>query len=138
MEHSKVLGQVLLPCTTQVLESCLPSQSSVLPASLGLVTPLNMQAWEWELRAHPNQALLSYILRGIRDGFRSGFHQSHSCKTAKRYKSAYQHPLPMEENLAQECEAGQVVGPYQFKHFHTQRLALLESSQNAISWEGGS
>ena len=66
-----------MPCTQHLLalESCVPRQSSVLPAYLcNIVTPLNIQAWEWELRAHPDQALVSYILRGIRDGFCIGFH----------------------------------------------------------------
>ena len=75
-EHSKGLRSSM-PCTQHLLalESCVPRQTSVLPAYLcNIVTPLNIQAWEWELRAHPDQALVSYILRGIRDGFRIGFH----------------------------------------------------------------
>ena len=84
MECSKGL-RPSMPATQHslALESCVPSQTSVLPPyHCNIVTPLKIQAWEWKLRAHPDQALVSHTLRGIRDSFRIGFHRSHTCKTA--------------------------------------------------------
>ena len=141
MEHSKGL-RPSMPCTQYLLalESCVPSQTSVLPAYLcNIVTPHNVQAWERELRAHPDQALVSYILRGIRDSFCIDFHWSHSCKTAKRNMQwAYEHPLPVEEYLAIDCTAGRVVGPLRTQTVpHAKISPPLESSQSAINGESG-
>ena len=143
MEHSKVLGQVYTAlhntykCWSHACQasplSCQPLLETLSPHST-----CKHGSGNWE-PTHANQALLSYILRGIRDGVRSGFHQSHSCKTAKCYmQSAYQHPLPVEENFSSGVCSRPSCGPLPIQTFHTQRLALLELSQNAISWEGGS
>ena len=119
-KHSKGL-RPSMPSTQHLLalETCVPSQTSVLPAYLcNIVTSLNIQAWEWELRAHPDQPLVSYILRGIQDGLPiEATHVklltatcSQPMNTLFWWRSIWLLSVQQAESLA----------PYQFKHFQMQ------------------
>ena len=56
------------------LNSCInPYPQSVKTLSLEVYSPLNLPQWTLELESHPDKAFSSYILQGIRCGFRIGF-----------------------------------------------------------------
>ena len=62
---------------------------------------------------HPDREFVEYLLQGIREGFRIGFnYQECVCKPAAgNMKSASENPGVVEEYLANEREAGRLLGP---------------------------
>ena len=55
------------------LERCSPRRGSVPTQLQPLNTPLRVRAWAEALQEHPDRAFTSYLLRGIREGFRIGY-----------------------------------------------------------------
>ena len=56
------------------LNSCVnPYPQSVKTLPLEVYSPLHLPQWTLELEPHPDKAFSSYILQGIRCGFRIGF-----------------------------------------------------------------
>ena len=75
-------------------------------------TPLDPAWWQFYLRNHPDQVLVSQVLRGIREGFPIGYTgprthpQSHP-------QPCYQDPNPMLlPELQKEIELGRMLGPF--------------------------
>ena len=104
------------PYTPQLLqlERCTPSHARKVPETLAQIhTPLIIPAWECALANHPDKEFVSYILAGIRCGFRIGFaYPSHKCQSPKRnMQSAKEYPHIVEEYLAMEVAAGRIIGP---------------------------
>ena len=81
------------------------------PPSLSLITtPLRAEAWELRPSAHPDRAFASYILRGIREGFRLGFDRRSRCRPATRnLRSAYDHPEIVDAYLGNEVSLGRAL-----------------------------
>ena len=77
------------------------------------VRPLKPEALARELATHPDQNLVSFVVEGLRSGFRLGFHGQHRLKPAKRNKpSAFQHPQIIDDYLANEVSLLRVAGPF--------------------------
>ena len=78
-----------------------------------MVSPLNVEEFARELAGHPNQQLVSFVLQGLRRGFKLGFHSSQKLRSAKKNKpSAYLHSKVIDEYLATEVSMGRVAGPF--------------------------
>ena len=91
-----------------------PSVSSSLPP-VSAITPLHVEQFAWELRNHPNQPQVSFVLEGLRDGFRLGYFYPRKLRSASRNKpSAHQHPEVVDSYLANEAALGRVAGPFEF------------------------
>ena len=62
------------------------------------------------LRWHPDQQFRSYVVDGIRNGFRLGFDWSSPLQAPSRLimPSAEEHPKVISEYLASECREGRV------------------------------
>ena len=96
----------------QELDNCqVPAGVGPPPHMLSLITtPLRAEEWELRLRAHPDQAFKSYILKGIRDGFRLGFNRTSCCHPATRnLRSAYEHPEIIDAYLGNEVGLGRAI-----------------------------
>ncbi|KAK3751835.1 hypothetical protein QZH41_001030, partial [Actinostola sp. cb2023] len=77
------------------------------------VTPLKHDRFALELQGHPDQERVSYVLNGIRLGFKLGFDHAPDLRSAKRNKkSADDHPTVIDEYLANEVALGRVAGPF--------------------------
>ncbi|KAK3697527.1 hypothetical protein QZH41_007322 [Actinostola sp. cb2023] len=77
------------------------------------VTPLKHDRFALELQGHPDQERVSYVLNGIRLGFKLGFDHAPDLQSAKRNKkSADDHPTVIDEYLANEVALGRVAGPF--------------------------
>ena len=73
---------------------------------------LHLKTWEQLLEGHPDSMFQDYIIKGQRDGFRVGFHEGSSLKTARRnLPSAYEHGEVVSDYLAKEKSLGRIVGP---------------------------
>lgn len=76
------------------------------------MTPLVLAHFARELYHHPDRQQVSYVLQGLQDGFRVGFHNT-QLKSAKKNKpSAYQHPAVIDKYLANEVALNRVAGPF--------------------------
>lgn len=90
---------------------CIPLLASLPPVSA--VTPLQAEQFARELRLHPNQPLVQFVLDGICHGLKQGFCHSQPLKPAKRNKpSADQHASVIDDYLANEVSWGRVAGPF--------------------------
>ena len=77
------------------------------------VSPLKVDEFSRELASHPDQQKVSYIIEGLRHGFKLGFQASHRLRPAKKNKpSAFQHQKVVDEYLANEVALGRVAGPF--------------------------
>jgi len=74
---------------------------------------LHPQEFARELASHPDQQQASYVLQGIKNGFKLGFQSSGHLKAAKKNKqSALMHANVVDEYLANEVMLGRVAGPF--------------------------
>ena len=75
------------------------------------VFPLRLEAWSHCLSLHPDSEYVSYILRGLKQGFRIGFDYSRfGCRRARRNMlSAQQNGSVVDEYLREEESLGRVV-----------------------------
>lgn len=90
------------------LEECCQTTPWEVPSMLSQVhTPLVIGAWEKELVSHPDQERASYLLNGLRNGFRIGYnYKENTCRPyVKNMASAALHPQVVEEYLSKECSA---------------------------------
>ena len=76
-------------------------------------------AWDKELVSHPDQERASYLLNGLRNGFRIGYnYKDNTCQPRrKNMPSADLHHQIVEEYLSKECSTGKIVGPLPLQEF---------------------
>ena len=96
------------------------SPTSVREELSGVYTPLKFQHWESMLAAHPDKEYVSYLLSGIREGFRIGFNRSSQLTSArKNMQSADEHPSEVIAYLNKEKENRVILGPFSRKDMPT-------------------
>jgi len=100
---------------------------ALLPPVL-TVSPLKADHFAGELRHHPDQDKVAYMLQGLRHGFQLGFSRHQTLQPAKCNKPlANQHPMVIDEYFAYEVSLGRVAGP-----FRTPPLASLHISSFGV------
>ena len=108
---------------------CSPSSAAYpLPSLFAIHSPLRAEAWECHLSSHPDRSFASYIVEGIRQGFRIGFARSAMpslLSTRRNMKSAYANSSVVDDYIAAELEKGRLIGPLS-------RRDLLSSSSAAF------
>ncbi|KAK3697016.1 hypothetical protein QZH41_002913 [Actinostola sp. cb2023] len=118
---SVVLGCYDMRCLSYSFASVLAARRNrcydnrAVPAlpPVSSVTPLKHDRFALELQGHPDQERVSYVLNGIRLGFKLGFDHAPDLRSAKRNKkSADDHPTVIDEYLANEVALGRVAGPF--------------------------
>ena len=76
-------------------------------------TPLRPNQFAQELCFHPDQAQVSYVVEGLRDGFKLGFEDRCHLKSARRNKAtAFKYPKVIDDYLCSETKLGRVAGPF--------------------------
>ena len=100
----------------------------------GCPTPLKWREWDEGLREHPDNTFASYVVSGIREGFRIGFdYQSHRYKSAKRNMiSATDHANVVRDYLAKECAEGRILGPFDpqyLPHVQVSPFGVIEKKE---------
>ena len=119
------------------MDHCRPEVPTRLPTAMEqILTPLNWREWDRCLMAHPDQRFRTYIVEGIRYGFRIGFNYSSSCVSSPRnMASAMKNPEVIREYLANECSEGRVLGPYGPRVFTANQYEPLWGyTQGLIRW----
>ena len=107
-------GKYVYMSELRELSAFRPARLPSIPESVGVVTtPLQLRAWEVELKGHPDGKYVRFILDGIGQGFRIGYdYSSHSCvSSARNMKSATEHPEPIDRYIREEVSSGRIIGP---------------------------
>ena len=115
------------------LDACHPQGRGMLPPELRRVeSPLRWKEWDTRLTLYPDQSLRSYIVEGIRYGFRVGYNYDAIRRPSKgNMKSALDNPEVIRDYLHMELKEGRIVGPLDpEKHpdIHTSRFGVIPKS----------
>lgn len=101
-------------------------------------SPLISTEWERALEQHPDSNLKSYLLAGLRNGFRIGFSPSQQLQSAsENMRSALINPEPVQKYLQTEVEAGRVLGPLDESlrsHIHISRFGVIPKKHQPGKW----
>ena len=102
-------------------------------------SPLNGRVWEAALRTHPDHDYARYIVQGIQEGFRIGFHEGQlSLRPAIRnIPSAYEQPQIVDKYLQAECAQGRVLGPLPpppIPELHISRFGVIPKRSQPGKW----
>ena len=93
-----------------------PSAPIELPP--GAHTTLRHAQFAHELAHHPHKAWVSSLLNGLRYGVRLGYKGARHPIHARNLLSSQRHPEAIDRELARECGAGRVLGPFPFPPLH--------------------
>ena len=98
-------------------------------------TPLDADVWEAALLAHPDRAYASYVVQGLRGGFRVGFQSGAPLKSARNnMPSTRLRPEVITEHIAKEVGKGRMIGPLppSLKPvLHFNRIGLIPKGHSA-------
>ena len=107
-------------------------EQSPPPELASVISPLRWQEWDSRLSTYPDQRLRTYLVEGIRRGFRIGYSYDAACRHARgNMKSAQDNPQVIRDYLATELHAGRIVGPFdpkQYPYIHTSRFGVIPKS----------
>ena len=102
------------------------------------VSPLNVNMFALDLAHHPDQALVSEVLKGLSLGFRLGFNPGTNLRSSKKNKaSAYQHPDIIDAYLSNEIHLGRVAGPFLFppiSNLHVNSFGVIPKKGQPNKW----
>lgn len=115
------------------LDACRPKGNPPPPPELAkVISPLRWQKWDARLSSYPDQRLRTYLVEGIRHGFRIGYSYDAVCRRAKgNMKSAQDNPQVIRDYLATELQAGRILGPLdgeQYPYIQTSRFGVIPKS----------
>ena len=102
------------------------------------VSPLHSEMFAQELSRHPDQVQVSYVLEGLRSGFKLGFENRSSLKSAKKNKlTAFKHPKAIDDYLLNETRLGRVAGPFTIsplRHLHISSFGIIPQKGQPGKW----
>ena len=124
----------------QSLDALRPLVKPQLPSQLYRVhTPLKVIAWKQMLTDHQDQRLVSYLVNGVKDGFRIGFEHTR-CSTqlrssGKNMASAKKNPEVVQAYIDSEVDTGRLM-PVQDEHpnIHTSSFGVIPKRSQPGKW----
>ena len=119
------------------LDFCRPALPRQIPKVVACVsTPLKALAWRKALASYPDRAFVRYIIRGLQEGFRIGFHYPSRLRSATaNMPSAVQHPQVINDYIAKELSLGRFLGPFpSFPAVHLNRIGVIPKGGNTGKW----
>ena len=101
--------------------------------------PMQVEEWAQCLSGHPDQAYVSYLLQGLREGFRIGYHYgSSTCRSAStNMQSATVRPEVISSFLEVELRAGRALGPVEHelaRVMQVNRFGLVPKGHQSGKW----
>ncbi len=121
------------------LNWCTPTQPTINTTPRLVDTPLDVTAWTQALAHHPDQAFASYVLNGLREGFKIGFR--HGCplrSASSNMQSALTHPQVITDYIQAELAKGRLVGPLSPTSAplgtHINRFGVIPKGHNTGKW----
>lgn len=121
----------LYPYTADLLtlDFCRPPDIGILNELAVVSTPLDADAWAVALADHPDKAYVSFIARGLREGFRVGFQWGAPLRSATaNMPSSLLQPDVIEEYISKELSRGRMIGPLPLtwkSSIHVNRVGLV-------------
>ena len=96
------------------LDTCRPTHHSLTrPLALPVFSsppPLPVSAWRAYLANHPDQTFATYILNGLKDGFRIGFDRTRPLRSSRRnMKSALENKAVVDAYIDEETRLGRLI-----------------------------
>ena len=91
-------------------------------------TKIDTDAFEEELRSHPNREFVSTLITNLREGFRVGYFGPEFSVECPNLKSVEEHPDVMAAHLEKEVKIGHISGPYltpPFPNFRCNPLGVV-------------
>ena len=116
------------------------SPSLVSPLrSVEFVSPLIVSKFQVELCNHPDRAAVSYVLEGLKHGFRLGFSPSSWVlkSSCTNMRSAIQQPSVIDDYLQTEIAQGRIAGPFlisPFPYLHISRFGVIPKNNQPGKW----
>ena len=99
-----------------------------------VTTPLDVGAWERALATHPDVVYARYICQGLRAGFRIGYCNKGTLRSAtSNMESTRLHPEVVTEYLTKELGKGRMLGPFPPSwdpYLHVNRVGLVPKGHN--------
>ena len=113
---------IIVPQLTSAIrtwETCLHSTPFAPPTTLtrplalpvfSSPPPLPVSAWRAYLANHPDQSFATYILNGLKDGFRIGFDRTRPLRSSRRnMKSALENKAVVDAYIDEETRLGRLI-----------------------------
>ena len=94
------------------LDKCRPAEAScdTLPKKLRHIeSPLRVGVWKQSLSEHPDEQFAHYILKGLGEGFRTGFQYKHAHLKQCSSNLVMKDPLVVSEYLDTELRLNRLV-----------------------------
>ncbi len=117
------------------LDFCRPSTEHIYDELAVVSTLLKVDAWEAALVHHPDRAFVSYIIRGLGEGFRTGFQWGAPLESAtSNMLSTRLRPGLIEEYISKELGKGRMIGPLPMSWrpiIHLNRVGLVPKGHNS-------
>ena len=88
-------------------------------------TPLRRSQFVSELASHPDKAFVSWLLHSIDNGVSLGYAGPRTSQISPNLSSARVHPVVIDQELAKECAAGRILGPFTTPPFPNLRCSGL-------------
>ena len=103
------------------------------------VSPLIVSKFQIELCNHPDRAAVSYVLEGLKHGFRLGFSPSSWVlkSSCTNMRSAIQQPSVIDDYLQTEIAHGRIAGPFPtspFPYLHISRFGVIPKNNQPGKW----
>lgn len=94
------------------MDFCRPTDCHTHQELMAVSTLLDADAWEAALVNHPDRAYVGYIIRGLLEGFRTGFQWGAPLRSATaNMPSTGLRPNVIREYIARELSKGRMIGP---------------------------
>ena len=135
------ISQNCYPYISQLmqLDSCRPPSNPVLPTLTAITSPFSPDTWEAALTIHPDRAFVSYLLSGLKHGFRIGFDRRHHLIQAKdNMPSTKNNPDVVTAYLRNEAQARRIIGPLSLPEnqtdIHISRFGVIPKQHQPCKW----
>ena len=121
--EAKIVSLHITAGTPTVRVTTLARSAQNAPELQRAHTPLRYSQFDRELVHHPDKAFTSKHLTALQQGVGIGYKGPIGPIEAKNLPSALQHPLIIDAELAKECTAGRILGPFQSRPLRNLRCS---------------
>ena len=119
------------------LQVSTPAEISLPECCCAIASPLRFESWRKYLAPHPDRNYVTYLLDGIRCGFRIGCFSSVSLHSAvSNMRGATEHSAVVEKYLREERSAGRIVSvpPEYHSVVHVSRFGVIPKKHQPGEW----
>ena len=93
-----------------------------------VVTPIDVERLEYELRSHPKPTFVGKLCKELREGAHIGYEGPRLAREANNLPTANSNPTKVTQNIEKEVSMGRTAGPFReppFENFQVSPLGLV-------------